>query len=100
MGPEVRGVGLVHPGRGGHRGGRGAFLYLRRPQPRFAFPDLLFEEGEVCLGLQKRSGYVGLVHGELVVVLEVLGVDKVDGVCGRLGLRLLEAALVVVKGDA
>ena len=42
MGSEVRGVGLVRPGRGVHRGGSGAFLHLERAQSGFALPNLLF----------------------------------------------------------
>ena len=54
-------VRLVRLGRGGRRGGRGAFPYLKHAQPRFAFPDVLFEGFEGRLGLQNRSGDGGFV---------------------------------------
>ena len=100
MSPEVRGVGLMRPGRGGHRGGhrggRRAFMYLEHAQPRFSFPDVLFEGSEG----RPESGDVGSGSDKPVMVLPVLGVGELSGVCGRFSLRLLEAAFDVVEWDA
>ena len=100
MSPEVRGVGLMRPGRSGYRGGRRAFLYLEHAQPRFTFPDVLFEGSVGRPGLQDRSGDIGSGSDKPVMVLPMLGVGELGGVYGRLGLRLLEAALDVVEWDA
>ena len=80
MSPEVRGVGLIHPGRGGHRGGRRACLYLEHAQPRFAFPDVFFEGSEGRSGLQDRSGDVGSGSDKPVMNLPMLGVGELGGV--------------------
>ena len=95
--PEARGVGLLRPGRSGHRGGRIAFLYFEHTQLRFTFPEVLLEEGGGRSGLQDRSGDVGGISDKHVVVLAMLGIGELGGVRSRLGLRLLEAVLDVVE---
>ena len=58
------------------------------------------EGGEGGVGLQNRSGDVGGVSDNPIVVIPMLGIGELGGVRSRLGLRLLEAALDVMKWDA
>ena len=89
----------MRPGRDGHHGGRRAFLYFERAQTRFALPEVLLEGGECRSDLVDGGGDVGGICDKHVVVLPMLGVGEFSDISGRLGLRLLEAALDILEGD-
>ena len=90
-----------------------AFGKRRSPRRSRSVPVPQARPAEICIpgclvlgksesrpGLHDRSGDVGFVGDKPVMVLPMLGIGELGGVCSRIGLRLLEDALDVVKGDA